>query len=176
MLQQTRVETVIGAHTRANHTTPYSTGTASRSMSPPSLDFHPSLASFVPPLPSLSPSDYHLKWMQEFPTITVAPSSSTTQHHTAPRTHHTDSRPSSLQALSEASIDDINRVWAGLGYYRRAKLLQQGAIKVHPLYLRPFTLSTCVPSPSLLASLHHRRSCPLLSPCVSSVCGYFLLS
>jgi A/G-specific adenine glycosylase len=29
--------------------------------------------------------------------------------------------------LSEASPDDVNRLWAGLGYYRRAKSLQNGS-------------------------------------------------
>src|SRR5690554_1540754 len=32
-----------------------------------------------------------------------------------------------VQALASASIEDINSHWSGLGYYRRAKMLQLGA-------------------------------------------------
>lgn len=32
-----------------------------------------------------------------------------------------------LQDLAKASIEDVNEVWAGLGYYRRAKYLLDGA-------------------------------------------------
>lgn len=32
-----------------------------------------------------------------------------------------------MQALSEASLDEVNESWAGLGYYRRARFLLQGA-------------------------------------------------
>lgn len=47
--------------------------------------------------------DYHMRWMKAFP---------------------------SVAALAQANIDDINKLWEGLGYYRRAKLLQEGAKKV----------------------------------------------
>jgi len=43
---------------------------------------------------------YWRKWMHIFPTI---------------------------QALAAASVEDVNAVWAGLGYYRRAQLLRSGA-------------------------------------------------
>ena len=32
-----------------------------------------------------------------------------------------------MQALSEASLEDVNSMWAGLGYYRRARFLLEGA-------------------------------------------------
>ena len=32
-----------------------------------------------------------------------------------------------VQALSEASLEDVNSMWAGLGYYRRARFLLEGA-------------------------------------------------
>jgi A/G-specific adenine glycosylase len=43
---------------------------------------------------------YFLRWMQAFPTI---------------------------DALAAADIEDVNKVWAGLGYYRRCRFLQNGA-------------------------------------------------
>eukprot|EP01125_Pyxidicula_operculata_P020252 TRINITY_DN7458_c0_g1_i1.p1 TRINITY_DN7458_c0_g1~~TRINITY_DN7458_c0_g1_i1.p1 ORF type:complete len:698 (+),score=176.65 TRINITY_DN7458_c0_g1_i1:81-2174(+) len=50
---------------------------------------------------------YFLKWMTKFPTI---------------------------QHVADASLDEINAVWAGLGYYRRAKLLHQCAKTVTQQY------------------------------------------
>lgn len=47
--------------------------------------------------------DYYNRWMARWPTV---------------------------QDLACASIDEVNEVWAGLGYYRRAKLLHDGAKKV----------------------------------------------
>eukprot|EP00752_Nemacystus_decipiens_P009795 g8744.t2 len=47
--------------------------------------------------------DYYVKWMARFPTP---------------------------KALAEADLDQVNTVWAGLGYYRRAKMLHLGAQKV----------------------------------------------
>ena len=44
--------------------------------------------------------EYFRRWMEHFPTV---------------------------QALAQASLEDVNRIWAGLGYYRRAKLLHSGA-------------------------------------------------
>ena len=39
-----------------------------------------------------------------------------------------------VQALSEASEDEVNSHWAGLGFYRRARLLHKGAkFVVHTL-------------------------------------------
>ena len=46
---------------------------------------------------------YYGKWMAVFPTV---------------------------EALAKASLDDVNKIWAGLGYYRRARFLHEGAIKV----------------------------------------------
>lgn len=39
--------------------------------------------------------DYYNKWMKRFPTV---------------------------RSLAEASLDEVNSLWAGLGYYRRAKV------------------------------------------------------
>uniref|UniRef100_A0A8C8SMC8 Adenine DNA glycosylase n=1 Tax=Pelusios castaneus TaxID=367368 RepID=A0A8C8SMC8_9SAUR len=47
--------------------------------------------------------DYYTRWMQKWPT---------------------------LQALAEASLEDVNELWAGLGYYSRGKRLQEAAQKV----------------------------------------------
>ncbi|KAK4419762.1 Adenine DNA glycosylase [Sesamum alatum] len=44
--------------------------------------------------------DYFNRWMEKWPTI-----------------HH----------LAEASIEEVNEMWAGLGYYRRARFLLEGA-------------------------------------------------
>jgi A/G-specific adenine glycosylase len=46
---------------------------------------------------------YWLRWMRAYPTV---------------------------DALAAANIDDVNKLWAGLGYYRRAKQLLEGARKV----------------------------------------------
>ncbi|XP_032048346.1 adenine DNA glycosylase [Aythya fuligula] len=47
--------------------------------------------------------DYYNRWMQKWPT---------------------------LQALAEASLEEVNELWAGLGYYSRGKRLQEAARKV----------------------------------------------
>ncbi|XP_075791978.1 adenine DNA glycosylase isoform X1 [Pelodiscus sinensis] len=47
--------------------------------------------------------DYYNRWMQKWPT---------------------------LQALAGASLEDVNELWAGLGYYSRGKRLQEAARKV----------------------------------------------
>ncbi|CAM9656730.1 unnamed protein product, partial [Hapterophycus canaliculatus] len=47
--------------------------------------------------------DYFVKWMKLFPTP---------------------------KALAEADLEQVNKAWAGLGYYRRAKMLHLGAKKV----------------------------------------------
>jgi A/G-specific adenine glycosylase len=47
--------------------------------------------------------DYWTRWMSEFPDVAT---------------------------LARATPDDVNRMWAGLGYYRRAQFLLQGARKV----------------------------------------------
>ncbi|KAG3018232.1 hypothetical protein PC121_g12314 [Phytophthora cactorum] len=44
--------------------------------------------------------DYFLRWIDKFPTVA---------------------------ALAEASEEDVNALWAGLGYYRRARMLHAGA-------------------------------------------------
>lgn len=46
---------------------------------------------------------YYLKWMERFPTV---------------------------QSLANASPEEVNSHWAGLGFYRRARLLHQGAKRV----------------------------------------------
>lgn len=47
--------------------------------------------------------DYWMRWMAEFPDVST---------------------------LASATPEDVNRLWAGLGYYRRAQFLLQGAKKV----------------------------------------------
>ncbi|XP_009988541.1 PREDICTED: A/G-specific adenine DNA glycosylase, partial [Tauraco erythrolophus] len=47
--------------------------------------------------------NYYNRWMQKWPT---------------------------LQALAQASLEEVNEVWAGLGYYSRGKRLQEAARKV----------------------------------------------
>nr|XP_025847730.1 adenine DNA glycosylase isoform X2 [Vulpes vulpes] len=47
--------------------------------------------------------DYYTRWMQKWPT---------------------------LQDLASASLEEVNQLWAGLGYYSRGRRLQQGARKV----------------------------------------------
>ncbi|KAF0852162.1 mitochondrial adenine DNA glycosylase [Andalucia godoyi] len=47
--------------------------------------------------------DYYKKWMKQFPTAA---------------------------SLAAASLDQVNAAWQGLGYYRRAKLLHEGAQRV----------------------------------------------
>ncbi|KAI8882835.1 DNA glycosylase [Backusella circina FSU 941] len=47
--------------------------------------------------------DYYNRWMEAFPTITI---------------------------LANADIEEVNTIWAGLGYYSRAKRLWEGAQKV----------------------------------------------
>ncbi|NWS71885.1 MUTYH glycosylase, partial [Crotophaga sulcirostris] len=47
--------------------------------------------------------DYYNRWMQRWPT---------------------------LQALARASLEEVNELWAGLGYYSRGKRLQEAARKV----------------------------------------------
>ncbi|NWV01288.1 MUTYH glycosylase, partial [Upupa epops] len=47
--------------------------------------------------------NYYNRWMQKWPT---------------------------LQALAQASLEEVNRLWAGLGYYSRGKRLQEAAKKV----------------------------------------------
>ncbi|KAK6259641.1 hypothetical protein SCA6_014115 [Theobroma cacao] len=44
--------------------------------------------------------DYYKRWMQKWPT---------------------------LQHLAQASLEEVNEMWAGLGYYRRARFLLEGA-------------------------------------------------
>ncbi|NXI39809.1 MUTYH glycosylase, partial [Galbula dea] len=47
--------------------------------------------------------DYYNRWMEKWPT---------------------------LQALSQASLEEVNELWAGLGYYSRGKRLQEASRKV----------------------------------------------
>ncbi|XP_054995367.1 adenine DNA glycosylase isoform X2 [Sorex araneus] len=48
-------------------------------------------------------TDYYTRWMQKWPT---------------------------LQDLASASLEEVNQLWAGLGYYSRGRRLQEGAVKV----------------------------------------------
>ncbi|XP_028745587.1 adenine DNA glycosylase isoform X3 [Peromyscus leucopus] len=48
--------------------------------------------------------DYYTRWMQKWPT---------------------------LQDLASASLEEVNQLWSGLGYYSRGRRLQEGARKVH---------------------------------------------
>ncbi len=48
--------------------------------------------------------DYYARWMSRWPDV---------------------------RALSEASLDQVNAAWSGLGYYSRARRLWEGARKVH---------------------------------------------
>ncbi|CAH8851845.1 unnamed protein product [Trichobilharzia szidati] len=47
--------------------------------------------------------DYYNRWMKKWPNV---------------------------QELASASLDDVNSVWSGLGYYSRARLLHEGAKKI----------------------------------------------
>ena len=47
--------------------------------------------------------DYYKRWMDKWPTV---------------------------EHLSQASLEEVNEMWSGLGYYSRAKRLQEGAKKV----------------------------------------------
>ncbi|RXG57266.1 Adenine DNA glycosylase [Armadillidium vulgare] len=47
--------------------------------------------------------DYYNKWMLQWPTV---------------------------DKLADASLEEVNKTWAGLGYYSRAKRLHEGALKV----------------------------------------------
>mmetsp|Transcript_29828 Transcript_29828/g.76993 ORF Transcript_29828/g.76993 Transcript_29828/m.76993 type:complete len:563 (-) Transcript_29828:1-1689(-) len=47
--------------------------------------------------------EYYTKWMKRFPTVAD---------------------------LAEAELDEVNQLWSGLGYYRRAKFLHEGAKEV----------------------------------------------
>lgn len=44
--------------------------------------------------------DYYTRWMKKWPT---------------------------LQDLAKATLEEVNQLWSGLGYYRRARLLHEGA-------------------------------------------------
>ncbi|XP_076857400.1 uncharacterized protein LOC143511708 [Brachyhypopomus gauderio] len=48
-------------------------------------------------------TDYYNRWMKRWPTV---------------------------QDLADASVEDVNKMWAGLGYYSRGRRLHQGAQKV----------------------------------------------
>ena len=47
--------------------------------------------------------DYYTRWMEKWPTV---------------------------EHLSRASLEEVNEMWSGLGYYSRAKRLHEGAKKV----------------------------------------------
>ncbi|XP_064927605.1 adenine DNA glycosylase isoform X3 [Columba livia] len=75
--------------------------------------------------------DYYNRWMQKWPT---------------------------LQALAQASLEEVNELWAGLGYYSRGKRLQEAARKVPwcwgvGAFLDPSAACGSVLAPVCLASL-----------------------
>jgi A/G-specific adenine glycosylase len=47
--------------------------------------------------------NYYTRWIEKFPT---------------------------LEALAVSSVEDVNKVWSGLGYYARARRLREAAIKI----------------------------------------------
>lgn len=51
--------------------------------------------------------DYYRRWMEKWPTV---------------------------EHLSRATLEEVNEMWSGLGYYSRAKRLQEGAKKVGTTY------------------------------------------
>ncbi len=68
-----------------------------------------------------------------------------------------------VQALAKASLEEVNAMWAGLGYYRRARYLLEGAqyVMEHHDGVFPKTskeLQKIPGTPILLSSLSH-------SPC-----------
>ncbi|XP_050756711.1 LOW QUALITY PROTEIN: adenine DNA glycosylase [Gymnogyps californianus] len=80
--------------------------------------------------------DYYNRWMQKWPT---------------------------LQALAQASLEEVNELWAGLGYYSRGKRLQEAARKV-PWCWR----AGAFPKPSVACGLMLAHICPaLLGPCAA---------
>lgn len=56
-----------------------------------------------------------------------------------------------IRALAASSIEDINSLWSGLGYYRRAKMLQLGAqyLCEHHNGELPFTVEELVKIPGI---------------------------
>lgn len=48
------------------------------------------------------------------------------------------SRWSTFSQLAQASLNEVNEVWAGMGYYSRAKRLWEAAKKVGPIFFRHF--------------------------------------
>jgi A/G-specific adenine glycosylase len=87
---------------------------------------------------------YWIKWMTTFPTVFD---------------------------LARASPDDVNKIWAGLGYYRRAQMLLEGAKKVVDVYngVIPSTVDELLKIPGIgpytagaIASIAHGVSTPLV--------------
>lgn len=62
--------------------------------------------------------DYYTRWMEKWPTV---------------------------EDLSRASLEEVNEMWSGLGYYSRAKRLHEGANKVSGTFV-PFSFLFFVPS------------------------------
>ncbi|CAM9426922.1 unnamed protein product, partial [Chrysoparadoxa australica] len=88
--------------------------------------------------------DYYTRWMELFPTV---------------------------QDLAAADLNDVNTVWAGLGYYRRAKLLHEGAKTVVSEYegTLPSTVKELLGIPGIgpytagaIASIAHGKVEPLV--------------
>lgn len=87
---------------------------------------------------------YWIKWMKTYPTV---------------------------EALSKATPDDVNKIWSGLGYYRRAQLLLEGAktvVSKHHGEL-PMTVPELLQVPGIgpytagaIASLAHGQVAPIV--------------
>ena len=56
-----------------------------------------------------------------------------------------------ISTLAKATPDDVNRLWAGLGYYRRAQMLLQGAIKIQKDFngIMPETITELLTIPGI---------------------------
>jgi A/G-specific adenine glycosylase len=106
MLQQTRVETVIPYYLKWMQKYPTPAGTRCR----------------PPLLPPLVHCRVHLVHLEAVGNFRLLPKASTCMPTRLPVCSHAD--------LAAASPEDVNASWAGLGYYRRARLLHQGAATV----------------------------------------------
>ena len=89
-------------------------------------------------------AEHFTRWIQKWPTVQVTPVIQTT----ACNAWHPRCRPAKpagsdcdihtalggsngVQDLATATQEEVNDMWAGLGYYRRARLLLEGAQHIH---------------------------------------------